>query len=69
MVHVLSSQGKFAELESFLDKRLRVATDPGVTALYSDMLGHLHARLGRWPEAAADYASAIKREPANHGHY
>jgi tetratricopeptide (TPR) repeat protein len=63
-------QHQFAEGEQFLNELLPPAL--GTRPQDAPRLrarGHFHASIGRWNEAADDFAKAIELQPENHEHY
>jgi tetratricopeptide (TPR) repeat protein len=66
----LQTRRKYAEAERVLNEVLTPAalSQPKSAALQSK-LADLHARTGRWKEAAADFSRLIEFEPANHLYY
>jgi len=61
---VLDREGKTTEAEQLLDEQITAssADDPGITWLLRSR-GKLRARLGRFAEAAEDFARVIERNP------
>ena len=67
VTRALVGQKKVHEAKQFLDKTIGLLTagQPLDSSLLS-LRSEIEARLGEWPEAAADEELAVEREPAEH---
>jgi serine/threonine protein kinase len=67
VARALANQGKIHEAKQFLDKTLgSLAADQPPGASLLALRSEIEARLGLWPEAAADERLAVEREPMEH---